>query len=536
VPASSVRLLLIALLALAAGLRLSGLATMPGFNGDEGYEAYYAWQVGEHLHLRLNPVRPYLGPYFLWLVGPAIAVAGEVTPFVVRVVPALGGVLGVWIAWRIGRRWRDETLGLTLAALFAASAWAVSFQRVALSVMMLPVLTLAGVGLLLRVWDAATPRAALALGAVLGAAAAFHPQGLLLLPVAVVASIVSPEGRRALTPRLVGAVALGFAATAWVVWAMVLDQVGLGPGIDYSGTLVTPDRARPLLERLPASIPIVLDGLAGPRVLRWFTGVVPGDLALAWPVRVAAAAALALGAVRAFRPGEGTARALFAAFVTAWFFTAARATDFDLAVVSRERYLLVALTLGTLVAGHGLASLGGRRTAAAAAVVVGLQIAVLQEGFFGPYRADGGHPEPSMVAASPDAKLQAARWMLDRLQPGEEGLILAGDGWSYWPLVAFTAEAMPADFVPEDPNRTAEILTGKARSRRRFLVDYAGWHWTDEIVAGLRAAGYLTTPAFVPVAPDGRPILTVWELPPEAAVSPQAPPPPAPDLGGVPPR
>ncbi len=518
-PASSVRLLLIALLALAAGLRLSGLATMPGFNGDEGYEAYYAWQVGEHLHLRLNPVRPYLGPYFLWLVAPTVAAVGEVRPFAVRLVPALGGVLGVWLAWRIGRRWRDESLGLCLAALFAASAWVVAFQRVALSVMMLPLATLVAVALLLRVWDTKTPRSALALGASLGAAAAFHPQGLLLGPVALLASAAHPRGREALTPRAVGAVALGFALTGWVVWAMILDQVGLGPGIDYSGTLITPDRARPLLERVPASIPILFDGLAGPRVLRWFTGVVPGDLALAWPARLAAVGAVGLGAYRAARDDDGPARALVVGLAVAWFLTAARAADFDLAVVSRERYLLVAWTLATLVAGYGLASLGGRRAAGATALVVLLQVGVLQEGFFAPYRADGGRPEPSMVAASPDAKLQAARWMLERLQPGEEGLILAGDGWSYWPLVAFTAEAMPADFVPEDPKRTAEILA-KTRTRRRFLVDYADWHWTDEIRAGLAAAGYPDRPAFAPTAPDGRPILTVWELPPEAPLSP----------------
>ena len=166
-------------------------------------------------------MRPYLGPYFLWLVGPVIAIAGEVTPFVARIVPALGGVLGVAIAWTIGRRWRDESLGLTLATLFAASAWAVSFQRVALSVMMLPVLTLGAVALTLRLWEAPSIRRAGSLGAVLGAAAAFHPQGLLLLPVVLVASLLHPRGRAALTPRFVGVVALGFAATSWVVWAMI---------------------------------------------------------------------------------------------------------------------------------------------------------------------------------------------------------------------------------------------------------------------------------------------------------------------------
>jgi 4-amino-4-deoxy-L-arabinose transferase-like glycosyltransferase len=513
VPASSARLVLIALLLLAAALRLWGLGTMPGFNGDEGYEAYYAWQVGEHLHFRLNPVRPYLGPYFLWLVGPVIAIAGEVTPFVARIVPALGGVLGVAIAWTIGRRWRDESLGLTLATLFAASAWAVSFQRVALSVMMLPVLTLGAVALTLRLWEAPSIRRAGALGAVLGAAAAFHPQGLLLLPVVLVASLLHPRGRAALTPRFVGVVALGFAATSWVVWAMILDQVGLGPGVDYSGTLVTPDEARPLFVRLPESIPVLIDALAGPRVLHWFTGMEPISLTLTWPTRIAAVLMLGRGSLQALRDDEGTGRALLGGFTVALFLTAARAAEFDLTVVSRERYLLVALTLATLVAGYGLASLG-RKTIPAVAVVVVLQLGVLVEGFFAPFAHDGGHAEPSMVVAQPDAKLQAARWMLERLGPDEKGLILAGDGWSYWPLVAFTAERMPVDFVPQDPEETAAILQ-RTTDRRRFLVDFHEWHWNQSIRDGLAAAGYSDQPAFQPTTPNGRPLLTVWELPPE---------------------
>jgi hypothetical protein len=179
--------------------------------------------------------------------------------------------------------------------------------------------------------------------------------------------------------------------------------------------------------------------------------------------------------------------------------------------------------LTTLILGYGFSVLKPRARTAAVVGFALLQLALLQEGFFGPYRADGGRAEPSMVAASPDAKLQAARWMLERLQPGEEGLVLAGDGWSYWPLVAFTAETMPMDFVPEDPADTAAILV-RTRHRRRFLVDYPGWHWTEAIEAGLATAGYATRPTFVPQTPDGRPALVVWELPPEqAANEPQAP-------------
>ena len=244
----------------------------------------------------------------------------------------------------------------------------------------------------------------------------------------------------------------------------------------------------------------------------------PISLTLTWPTRIAAVLMLGRGSLQALRDDEGTGRALLGGFTVALFLTAARAAEFDLSVLSRERYLLVALTLATLVAGYGLASLG-RKTIPAVAVVVVLQLGVLVEGFFAPFAHDGGHAEPSMVVAQPDAKLQAARWMLERLGPGEKGLILAGDGWSYWPLVAFTAERMPVDFVPRDPEETAAILQ-RTTDRRRFLVDFHEWHWNRAIRAGLAAAGYSDQPAFQPTTPNGRPVLTVWELPPRVVQRP----------------
>ena len=69
-----------------------------------------------------------------------------------------------------------------------------------------------------------------------------------------------------------------------------------------------------------------------------------------------------------------------------------------------------------------------------------------------------------------------------------------------------------------DNAQLASEILAKTKDRTRFLVDYWGWHWTDEIEAGLAAAGHPgLQPSFVPLAPDGRPILAVWMLPPEPA-------------------
>jgi len=65
-----VRLLLAGILVVAAALRLTTLGSVPGFDGDEGIGLFYARQVAEHAHFELHPLRPYLGPYKLWLAVP----------------------------------------------------------------------------------------------------------------------------------------------------------------------------------------------------------------------------------------------------------------------------------------------------------------------------------------------------------------------------------------------------------------------------------------------------------------------------------
>jgi len=126
----------------------------------------------------------------------------------------------------------------------------------------------------------------------------------------------------------------------------------------------------------------------------------------------------------------------------------------------------------------------------------------------------GGDPEPSFVGSRPDVKEAAGSWMLDRLGPDEEGLLFAGDSWSYWPVIAVTGERFPSDYLPEDPAVCSELLRTRDH-RRRWLMDFAGWHWNDEIRACLAGVGRGDlAPAWVGRAEDGRPLLLVWELPP----------------------
>ena len=512
------RLTLFAILAVAAALRLMELDVAPGFSGDEGYEAFYGWQVSEHRVFQMNPVRPYLGPWFLWVMAPFIGLIG-VGPFAARLPVALMGVAAVALAWAVGKRLGGPRAGLGSGLLMATMPFAVLFSRLSLSVATTPFWVLLVVWLLLRLLDRpGSLGRGLALGLAVGAAVSFHPQGLLLGPVCAVVALALPTGRELLRkPGTLLAAAVGFSGFAWVVWVMILDQVGLGPGIDYSGTWVGQKVSYSLPQRLLRSFPQMMDGFVGGRILHWFAGPSSKDPPLeqlGW--FLSATLVLALG-VALLRGQSRHARALGLGLATAWGLTVLRSADFDLGGLTRERYLLTSLTLTVPLLGFAASALPPRWRRWSEGALTGLATVGflgVTLGFFGPLKANGGDAEPSFVVATPDAKVQAADWMNARLQAGEQGLLLAGDGWSYWPLTALLGERFPTDFVPEDPAACAAVLR-RTDNRRRWLVDYPGWHWTRTIQQCLELAGRPgIPPAFVPAAQGGKPALYVWELPP----------------------
>jgi 4-amino-4-deoxy-L-arabinose transferase-like glycosyltransferase len=508
------RLELLALLLLAAALRLAGLDLWPGFSGDEGYEAYYGWQTAEHLVFQQNPVRPYLGPWFLWVMAPFVGLLGA-GPLAARLPVALLGVASVGLAWAVGRQLGGRRAGVAAGLWMATATFAVLFARLSMSVATLPFWALLAVWLLLRWVQAPGPGRAAAFGAAVGGAVSFHPQGLLLGPVAVVMALAMPAGRAlARRPLEIGAAAVGFAALAWPVWVMILDQVGLGPGIDYSGTFQDETVQSTVLQRLARVPGQVAAGLTGTSTLRWLAG--PANAAPAAWLAAAAGLGAATGVTLAtLRRPEHPARGLAAGAAVAIGLTAVRAADFDLDAVGRVRYLLVALALVVPLLGWGLAQLPGRRGAVAIGAVAAANVAVLGAGFFAPMARGAVDPHPTFLPGAPDPKVAAADWVLERLGPDEEGLLFAGDGWTYWPMVALTGDRFPSDFVPEPTAHCAAELK-RTDHRRRWFIDHAGWRWNRAIAACLATAGAPTEPALVVPGTDGRPVLLVWELAPGA--------------------
>ena len=511
------RSLLVGLVLLAAVLRIWNLGVWPGFSGDEGRDVYFAWQVAETGTFQLHPVRPYFGPWQLWLTAPFIKLLG-VSPFSARLPLALLGILVVPLAAAIGRRLGGPAAGLAAAALAAVAPIHVLFARLALSVSALPALVLATWWAWQRLRERHNPRHAALMGFFLGAAVAFHPQAM-AVGLALAASLAATRDLRALVrvDLAVGAL-LGFAALGWVSWDVILDQVGLGPGIDYSGTWVDANGGKPFVQRLVGAVPITADVFAGGRLLHWVSGPSSADPPGELLGQLLVAGAFVAATVRTARTRSPEALALLAGVATIWLLTVVRSSDFDLSGLSRERYLLTTLVLATPWLAWGLVGSGQTRLdrvgAGALVLLLIQQTVALSAGFFAPMATTGGDAEPSFVAARPDVKVEAAAWIRGRLGADEEGLLLAGDSWSYWPVIAVAEDAYPSDYVPEDPAVCAEILRTRDH-RRRWLMDFAGWYWNDAILRCLALAGLPDLqPAFVGRAEDDRPLLLIWELPP----------------------
>jgi 4-amino-4-deoxy-L-arabinose transferase-like glycosyltransferase len=508
---------LLLLLLLAAVLRFSSLPTLPGFNSDEAGEVYYARQFVETGVPRLHPYRPYLGPYLLWSSAVLIKAFG-LGVGVVRSLPAAAGVLGVGFAWLIGRRAGGTGVGLAAAALFAVGPWSVGYSRQVLSVSFVPVFAVAAWWLMQRLVEEPGPGRAAAVGAVVGAGAVYHPTGLVAGAAILAGAFVlaGPRWRDLLRPSLVGAAILGYVVTGWPTGPLIGGLLGLVPDLDLSATHVDETVWSGPLGRLLAIGPLLLDTAAGGRTLAWIAGGRSSQFVVLWGVQFILLVGVGGALWRALRRRDRHAAALLAGAGAAVVVVSIQSARFDLHVVSRERYLLVPAALVVIAAAIGLVGHETRRRAGAAAVGVAAVLCLAGLGqAVGTLRAGASTVSDTFLIAHPDAKQQAGEWILGRMQPGEEGLLLAGDGWSYWPVVYFVGEVMPSDFVHEPTSKCAsEIL--RTRHRRRFLFEYRGGDWVEPILACLDEAGYgRPAPTFVSRSIQGVPILGVWELPPE---------------------
>jgi len=164
-PSAFLRLSLVAILLLAAALRLAWLGAIPpGINQDEAVHAYDAWcllhtgmdHYGERWPVFLRAVGDYHSAPFIYLLIPFQALIGP-TPLATRLPSALLGCITIWAMFAVISRFYGARPGLLAALMLAISSWHVLLCRLAFEVSITP--SLLAVALWLMVSRPALARA-----------------------------------------------------------------------------------------------------------------------------------------------------------------------------------------------------------------------------------------------------------------------------------------------------------------------------------------------------------------------------------------
>lgn len=193
----------------AAALRLYGLELRP-MHHDEGVNGHFLLRLMRGGGYAYDPAN-YHGPtlyYFTLPVALAFDRLGALGTWAVRLVPAVFGLLTIWLVLAL-RRYVGAVGALSAAALLAVSPGMVFFSRYFIHEMMFVCFTLGIVVAALRFFD--TPRREAKAGA---------PLDLLIIAAAnllVISSLVATYWPKALLPALV-LMLLGLCGLVWSLW------------------------------------------------------------------------------------------------------------------------------------------------------------------------------------------------------------------------------------------------------------------------------------------------------------------------------
>jgi len=176
------KLIVLAIAVVAAGLRLYGALVFP-FEQDE---LYTIDEAGRLFHTRLLPGIQ-ARPVFFILEHPLVTWFPH-TPLVLRVLPLIFGILGVFLTWLLARRYLGERASIVAAVLVAVSPWHLYASGFARYYAMLYDLAALVYWLLPRAYDSDRPRDYLWAAAALLLGAWTHPS--FVFPVAAAALAV----------------------------------------------------------------------------------------------------------------------------------------------------------------------------------------------------------------------------------------------------------------------------------------------------------------------------------------------------------
>ena len=181
---------------LAALLRLRGLSSFI-LEQDELYTLRDAATLNFHAGVSGPGIA---GRPLYYLIQHVVLSLGPPSPVLLRLLPFAFGVLGIWLTWRLGRRYFGSSGGFVAAALVALSPWHLYASGMARYWTLVYALAAASVMLILRALERDRARDYLLAAAALALGALTHPSFLFtMVGVCLAVLVMDPSGR--LAPR-----------------------------------------------------------------------------------------------------------------------------------------------------------------------------------------------------------------------------------------------------------------------------------------------------------------------------------------------
>jgi 4-amino-4-deoxy-L-arabinose transferase-like glycosyltransferase len=192
-------IILAAILAVGAFMRLYRISDYMTFLGDEGRDVIIVRRLLVELHPPLigpgtSIGNMYLGPLYYYMMAPALLLA-NFSPVGPAVQIAFLGIITIGLVWWVGREWFSPVAGLIAAGLYSISPTVITYARSSWNPNIMPFFALLSIYSLWRIWSASANASARRIKEfkwliVLGVAYAFvlqsHYLGLLLAPVLVI--------------------------------------------------------------------------------------------------------------------------------------------------------------------------------------------------------------------------------------------------------------------------------------------------------------------------------------------------------------
>ena len=322
------------LLLIFFAIRTYRLTSLPIFI-DESLHLFWSQRVREEPRFE----RPLRDGKPLQALVTSLTVPGAADPlWAGRFTSVIVGAVGMWAAWRIGRRLFDEETGWAAAVLYLACPFTLFYDRMALSDVYLS--TFAALTLLASITVARDPRPAngVWLGLALAGCVLSKVPGLMLTPLPLAAALLLPPRRPGLGRALAVGYAIAAVLAAYPAWYFLAhsSQVRKAAGVEEEVEVTH----------------LLVDNLGD--AVRWLWAY------WTWPVTIAGLAGVVVGVVRRRGPELllGVASlapvAVFVAFSFYWYPRYILFATVPFLVLAARVLTLLARWLATLAGGSRL--------------------------------------------------------------------------------------------------------------------------------------------------------------------------------------